>query len=53
VEDETTEEGQGIDGLSLKELRSLAESKGLATYGTKPELKTRITEADSYSEEEK
>ncbi|MGW4484320.1 SAP domain-containing protein [Amycolatopsis sp. NPDC004368] len=52
-EDETeAEQGEDLDGLSARELRSLAEAKGLATSGTKDDLKARIVSADEQSTED-
>lgn len=49
VQDETNEEetGDGYEGMTLSELRSLATDRGVPSYGTKAQLTERLRDADA------
>jgi hypothetical protein len=46
-EDTHSDEGDHLDGLTLRELKSLAESMDLPTSGTKADLQARIHDAET------
>ena len=46
IPDEVQDETKSIEDMSLAELRAEAELQGKATYGTKAELRERLTQAE-------